>query len=62
MQRLHRVQLFCNLSDAGVGGPFYEVEWEGRVVGLLRSGARPDETTNPNLHHLWGWPKPALRA
>ena len=53
MQRLHRVQLFYNLGGPGVDGPFYEVEWEGRVVGLRRSGVRPDETTNPNLRHLW---------
>ena len=45
MQRVHCVQLFCNLSAPGVEELFYEVESVRRFSGLRLTGSLPAETT-----------------
>ena len=45
MQRVHCVQLFCNLSAPGVEELFYEVESVRRFTGLRLTGSLPAETT-----------------
>ena len=52
MLRIHRVQLFYNLSDPGMEDMLYEVESVRRFVGLRLSGPLPDETTILNFRHL----------
>ena len=52
MLRVHCVQLFYNLSDAGMEDLLYEVESVRRFVGLRLSGPLPDETTILNFRHL----------
>ena len=52
MLRIHCVQLFYNLSDAGMEDMLYEVESVRRFVGLRLSGPLPDETTILNFRHL----------
>ena len=52
MLRVHCVQLFYNLSDAGMEDLLYEAESARRFVGLSLSEALPDETTILNFRHL----------
>ena len=52
MLRIHRVQLFYNLSDPGMEDLLYEAESVRRFVGLKLSGALPDETTILHFRHL----------
>ena len=52
MLRIHRVQLFYNLSAPGMEDLLYEAESVRRFVGLSLSEALPDETTILNFRHL----------
>ena len=52
MLRVHRVQLFYNVSDPGMEDLLYEVESVRRFAGLRLSGPLPDETTILNFRHL----------
>ena len=52
MLRVHRVQLFYNLSDPGMEDLLYEVESVRRFVGLRLTGPLPDETVILHFRHL----------
>ena len=52
MLRIHRVQLFYNLSDPGMEDLLYESDPVRRFVGLKLAGPLPDETTILNFRHL----------
>lgn len=52
MLRVHCLQLFYNLSDAGMEDALYEIESMRRFAGLRRSARLPDETTILNFRHF----------
>jgi len=52
MLRVHRMQLFYNLSDPAMEDALYEIESMRRFAGLKLSDALPDETTILNFRHF----------